>query len=133
MPVSKSQCEQPAVVVEKTDTEPRHGDDFGGEATADQKEAHRMRSLDAEPDKVLVASEADTASAKTAAEVADASAFLDVEQPTPPITDEEAGRIGFRRLSQTPIEDVAKVASEVSDSAALLDTEEQAVRFWALN
>jgi hypothetical protein len=127
--ISSSQPSHPTLVVEKTDTEPRHGDDFGDSATADQREAHRMRSSDAEPDQVIVTDQEATYSARTAAEVADSAARLDIEQPTPPITDEMAGRIGFRRLSQTPIEDVAAVASEVSDSAALMDADEQAVCF----
>ena len=87
-----------------------------------------MRSLDADPDLVMVSDKAATDSANTAAEVADAATSLDIEQPTPPISDAEAGRIGLRRLSQTPITDVANVASEVSDSAALLDTDELGVR-----
>lgn len=120
---------QPALIVEKTDAEPRHGDNFGDKATVDQREAYRMRSLDANPDQVIVRDKAAMESADTAAEVADAAAALDIEQPTPPITDVEAGRIGFRRLSQTPIADVAAVASEVSDSAALLDMDEHIVRF----
>lgn len=125
--ISSSQPSRPTLVVEKKDAEPRHGDDFGDGATEDQREAHRMRRLDAEPDQVILTDQAETYSARTAAEVADSAARLDVEQPTPPITDEMAGRIGFRRLSQTPVEDVAAVASEVSDSAALLDIEGQAV------
>lgn len=119
---------RPTLIVEKADAELRHGDDFGDKATADQREAHRMRSLDAEPDQVIVSGTAEAYSANTAAEVADVASFLDIQEPTPPITDAEAGRIGFRRLSQTPITDVAAVASEVSDSAALLDDDEHVVR-----
>ena len=110
--------------------EPRHGDDFGDRATFNQKEAQRMRSQDTEPDQIIVIDDAAKESANTAADVADAAALLDVEQPTPPISDAEAGRIGLRRLSQTPIADVAAVASEVSDSAALLDKDDLPVRFF---
>lgn len=59
--------------------------------------------------------------ADDAAEVADSAAQLDRNQPTPPISDAEAGRIGLRRLSSTPIPEVANTAAEVADSAALID------------
>jgi hypothetical protein len=88
-----------------------------------------MRSSDADADQVIIADKAAIDSANTAAEVADAAMALDIEPPTPPISDAEAGRIGLRRLSQTPIADVTAVSSEVSDSAALLDTDELGVRF----
>ncbi|KAH8653212.1 hypothetical protein BGZ60DRAFT_180509 [Tricladium varicosporioides] len=61
--------------------------------------------------------------ADTAAEVADSAAKLDHEEPTPPISDDEAGRIGYRRMSSTPIPQVARVAAEVADVAATLDQE----------
>jgi hypothetical protein len=122
------EASRPALVVEKTDSAPRYGDNFGANATMEQREAYHMRASDAEPDQVIVADDGADNTPNNAAEVADAAAALDLEPPTPPVTDEEAGRIGFRRLSQTPIEDVAAVASEVSDSAALLDHEEQPVR-----
>lgn len=63
--------------------------------------------------------------ADVAAEVADVAATLDRDQPTPPISDEEAGRIGFRRMSLTPIPQVAITAAEVADSAAVIDKEEE--------
>lgn len=125
---SRSSTNRPALVVEKTGVEPRHGDDFGDSATLNQKEAQRMRSQDAEPDQIIVIDDAAKESANTAADVADAAALLDVEQSTPPISDAEAGRIGLRRLSQTPIAEVAAVASEVSDSAALLDKDDLPLR-----
>jgi hypothetical protein len=59
--------------------------------------------------------------ANVAAEVAESAALLDQRQPTPPISDEEAGRIGYRRMSTTPIPDVASTAAEVADVAAKLD------------
>lgn len=59
--------------------------------------------------------------ASNAAEVADSAMTLDREAPTPPISDEEAGRIGYRRMSHTPIPEVAETAAEVADSAAILD------------
>lgn len=61
--------------------------------------------------------------ADTAAEVADSAAKLDHEEPTPPVSDDEAGRIGYRRMSNTPIPQVARVAAEVADVAATLDQE----------
>ncbi|OTA91581.1 hypothetical protein M434DRAFT_13031 [Hypoxylon sp. CO27-5] len=59
--------------------------------------------------------------AKTAAEVADSARILDPETPEPEISDGEAGRIGYRRLSSTPIRQVAETAMEVADVAAMLD------------
>jgi hypothetical protein len=59
--------------------------------------------------------------ANVAAEVADSAALLDQGQPTPPISDEEAGRIGYRRMSNTPIPEVAMTAAEVADVAAKLE------------
>jgi len=110
----------PAVVLEKVDSEPRHGDDFGESATFAQKDAHKLRAQDAEPDFVVVrAYTPDIAS--VAAEVADAAAILDRDIPTPPISDVEAGRIGFRRMSETPISEVADTAAEVAETAAVLD------------
>jgi hypothetical protein len=61
--------------------------------------------------------------AKTAAEVADSAALLDREEAEPEISDEEAGRLGVRRLSSTPIPEVAKTAAEVADTARTLDAE----------
>ncbi|POS85825.1 hypothetical protein EPUL_003365 [Erysiphe pulchra] len=62
--------------------------------------------------------------ANTAAEVADMAAILDQEPYSPPVSDEEAGQIGLRRLSMTPIAEVARVAAEVADVAASLDDEQ---------
>lgn len=59
--------------------------------------------------------------AGSAAEVADSAMLLDRDIPTPPMSDEEAGRTGYRRMSHTPIPEVAKTAAEVADSAAILD------------
>jgi len=59
--------------------------------------------------------------ASDAAEVADSAMTLDRSTPTPPMPDEEAGRIGYRRMSHTPIPEVADTAAEVADSAAILD------------
>ncbi|KAI9742600.1 MAG: hypothetical protein M1818_003741 [Claussenomyces sp. TS43310] len=125
----------PTLVVEKTDAEPSHGDDLGSEATVGQKDAHEMRAQDAEPDVVLVTPDvpaltpndttpgAAAESAGTAAEVADAAAILDREDSPPLMTNEEAGRTGHRRMSVTPIQQVALVAAEVADSAAKIDPE----------
>jgi hypothetical protein len=114
----------PTLIVEKVDTELRHGDDFGSAATVAQKDAHLLRSQDAVPDHITLRTETRTPElADTAYEVAESAALLDKDRdpPTPPISDEEAGRIGFRRMSSTPIPEVAKTAAEVADVAATLD------------
>lgn len=112
----------PEVVVEKVDEEPRHGDDFGPDATTGQKDAHDMRALDAEPDHAVIRSQTTTpVYANTAAEVADSAAILDREPSPAPVSDEEAGRTGERRMSTTPIPQVALIAAEVADIAAIID------------
>jgi hypothetical protein len=113
----------PVVVVEKTDTRPQHGDDFGKDASVGQKDAHEMRAADATPDITIVSPENDEdhIEAETAAEVADSAAIIDEEPATPPASDD--GRTGQRRMSMTPIPEVAATASEVADVAALLDQE----------
>ena len=114
--------QSPILVIEKTNQEPRHGDDFGAKSTVRQKDAHHLRAQDVEPDFVLIRNETRTPElADVAAEVADSAATLDRDEPTPPISDEEAGRVGFRRMSSTPIPEVAKTAAEVADTAALLE------------
>jgi len=65
--------------------------------------------------------------ARTAAEVADSAALLDEEEPYPDIPDDEAGRLGVRRLSSTPIPKVAQTAAEVADSAMFLDHDDDDV------
>ena len=40
---------KPTVAVEKVDSEPSHGDNFGEGATIGQKDAHKLRAQDAEP------------------------------------------------------------------------------------
>ncbi|KAK3944672.1 hypothetical protein QBC46DRAFT_337359 [Diplogelasinospora grovesii] len=65
--------------------------------------------------------------ARTADEVADSAALLDQEEPEPRIPDDEAGRIGYRRMSATPMPDVANTAAEVADTAKNLDNDEAPV------
>ncbi|KAK0630599.1 hypothetical protein B0T17DRAFT_488716 [Bombardia bombarda] len=65
--------------------------------------------------------------ARTAAEVADSAALLNKEEPESQMPDDEAGRIGFRRLTATPISEVANTAAEVADSAKKLDREEVSI------
>ncbi|KAI1476418.1 hypothetical protein F4774DRAFT_420782 [Daldinia eschscholtzii] len=65
--------------------------------------------------------------AQTAAEVADSARTLDAETPEPEISDAEAGRIGTRRMSTTPIAQVSETAIEVADVAAALDADESAL------
>ncbi|OJD36081.1 pt repeat family protein [Diplodia corticola] len=49
----------PAVVVEKVDDAPAHGDDLGAGATRGQHDAHAKRAADAEPDEVVVTGDVD--------------------------------------------------------------------------
>jgi hypothetical protein len=114
----------PLLVVEKVDSRPTHGDDFGAEATAGQAKAHALRAEDTEPDYVVVRGNHTPEIADVAAEVADSAATLDRETASPSIPDEEAGRIGLRRMSNTPIPEVANTAAEVADIASTLDKEE---------
>ncbi|TAQ83404.1 hypothetical protein B7494_g8271 [Chlorociboria aeruginascens] len=114
----------PTLAFENVDSEPRHGDGFEKNSTVGEKDAHQLRAQDAEPDLVVLRKDSHTPElANVAAEVADSvlECGLDRSTPTPPISDEEAGRIGFRRMSATPIPEVAETAAEVSDSAAKLD------------
>ncbi|KAI9832684.1 MAG: hypothetical protein M1819_004270 [Sarea resinae] len=141
---AEQQAPTPAVVVEKVNAEPSHGDDFGPSATHGQKEAHEQRALDAKPDKVLIEPEPASAnepanltatapvddpsssvseSAATAAEVADSAAELhdSLDERKIGTTD-----VTSRRLSSTPIPEVANTAAEVADIAAGLgDTLEE--------
>ncbi|KAI0024763.1 hypothetical protein F4780DRAFT_768715 [Xylariomycetidae sp. FL0641] len=61
--------------------------------------------------------------ADTAAEVAESASMLDPETPEPKVSDEDAGRTGLRRMSNTPIGEVASTAAEVADEAAKLEDE----------
>jgi len=119
----------PFTVLEKADNDLKHGDDFGVKATASQKVAHEKRSADAGPDYVVVHDQNPTDGPGNAAEVADSAALLDKEASTPTVPDDEAGRIGLRRLSTTPIRDVARVAAEVAQSAASLDLDYEDERY----
>lgn len=105
---------------------PTRGSDFGVDSTTGLKDATLLKPEDLEP---VIRGETHTPDfARVAAEVGDSAATLDRRSPTPPITDEEAGQTGFRRMSQTPIPEVAKTAAEVADSAAIVDKEEHTVR-----
>ncbi|RYP45936.1 hypothetical protein DL769_011425 [Monosporascus sp. CRB-8-3] len=64
--------------------------------------------------------------ANTASEVADSAALLDAETPEAEMSDGQAGETGFRRLSDTPIGEVAQTAAEVSLSAKQLDDDKSA-------
>ncbi|RFU29690.1 hypothetical protein B7463_g6630, partial [Scytalidium lignicola] len=116
----------PVTVLEKAGGDPKHGDDFGPEATASRKVAHEKRAADADPDFVVVKEEENiTDESDVAAQVADSAVLLDKEASTPPVSDDVAGRTGLRRLSNTPIQDVARIAAEVAQSAASLDKDDQ--------
>jgi hypothetical protein len=58
---------------------------------------------------------------RTAAEVADSAALLDKEPAEPEVSAKEAGETGFRRMTATPIPEVADTAAEVADTAEKLD------------
>ncbi|KAK0623512.1 hypothetical protein B0T14DRAFT_494978 [Immersiella caudata] len=62
--------------------------------------------------------------AGVAAEVADSAAILNKEKPETPVPDDLAGKIGYRRLTSTPIGEVASTAAEVADTARDLDNAE---------
>ncbi|KAI2626583.1 hypothetical protein GGR54DRAFT_629004 [Hypoxylon sp. NC1633] len=62
--------------------------------------------------------------ANTAAEVADSAQMIDAETTEPEISNYEAGKIGIRRLSSTPISQVAETSMEVSTTAAGLDIDD---------
>ncbi|KAL9085462.1 MAG: hypothetical protein Q9165_007612 [Trypethelium subeluteriae] len=52
--VTKEISEIPAVVIDKVNAEPVHGDDLGPDASEGQKTAHERRAVDAQPDEVKV-------------------------------------------------------------------------------
>lgn len=123
-PANPSAMEEhiPTLVVEKSDDSPSFGEDLGPNSTVGEKDADATRSADAEPDQVIIRSEnAASLVADTIAEVSDSAALLDARATTPEIPDKEAGEIGFRRMSSTPIPEVAQTAAEVADSALSLD------------
>lgn len=115
----------PALVVEKLEPEPKEeGEKSSVEHTAVRHDTDHLQTVDFTQETRNGARTPELAD--VAAEVADVAATLDRNQPTPPISDEEAGRIGFRRMSSTPIPQVAITAAEVADSAAIIDKEEEA-------
>ncbi|CBX97486.1 hypothetical protein LEMA_P106170.1 [Plenodomus lingam JN3] len=61
-PPSSKSAKIPLLVVEKTDDEPAHGDDFGERATSGQKLAHQQRAADASPDCLVIAAESSVSS-----------------------------------------------------------------------
>jgi hypothetical protein len=114
----------PALLVADKAPEPNHNPDIDEDSSDVAKDEQLLKTRAAEPDYVVLRSETRTPNiADSAAEVADSAESLDRRSPTPPMSDEVAGRIGFRRMSQTPIPEVADVAAEVADSAAILDRE----------
>jgi hypothetical protein len=61
---------------------------------------------------------------RTAAAVADSAALLDAEPAEREIPDDEAGKLGYRRMTATPIREVAQTAAEVADTAEGLDKDD---------
>jgi hypothetical protein len=116
----------PALIVENTDSEPRP-EEFQADTAVKENNALDLQKLstqDTEPDYVIIKKDSKTSEvANAAAEVADAAtgAGLDRDESAPTITDEEAGRIGLRRMSRTPILEVANTAAEVADADAEAD------------
>lgn len=107
--------------------EPPKDDNVGGDVTSSPKGADLLKTPNSEPDYVVVRADTHTPDlARVAADVADSAEILDQRTPTPEIGDEEAGRLGLRRMSETPIPEVANTAAEVADSAAILDKEDAA-------
>ncbi|RAL63658.1 hypothetical protein DID88_003701 [Monilinia fructigena] len=94
---------------------------LGSDATVAQKDAHALHALDAVPDQITTQKAATPELVNVAAEVADSAELLDEAPPTPPMSDKEAGEFGYRRLSHTPIPEVAEAAAEVADVAAQID------------
>lgn len=120
--MSAETISSPPLSVEKVDDELRHDGESNWATEDGFKETLPIRSVI--PDYVLSRAESRTPElAETAAEVSESAALLDRDRdpPTPPISDEEAGRIGYSRMSSTPIPEVAKTAAEVADVAAKLD------------
>lgn len=119
----------PELLVEKVDTNHQLEDNLDSSATTGPKDNHEMGVKNVELSRAIIRSGTSTpayaADAADAAEVADTAATLDREASPVPLSDEEAGRIGMRRLSNTPIPEVALTAAEVADSAAVLDQDEQ--------
>jgi hypothetical protein len=114
------------LIVEKTDAEPNHSDDFGNNtATVGQKEAHDMRAPDAEPVATIVKTHKPLpAETKDIAKPEDAALTTDGKGSSPQSPDAELSILEERRLSHTPIPEVAATAAEVADSAAKIDREE---------
>ncbi|KAI9675352.1 MAG: hypothetical protein M1817_001256 [Caeruleum heppii] len=92
------QVECPTVTVEKSDSRPSFGDDFGPSATVAQKLEHKRRESDAQPDKVVLSVE---------------PSFV---PPSP--SDHSVELDGGKSISES-----ANVAAEVADTAAALDPE----------
>ena len=120
---------RPAVVVEKADSDPQHAEAYQADTAAKETDAPNQQNLstqDAEPEYVVVRNESNTPEmADAAAEAADAAtgAGLDPEEQAPIVPDDEAGHIGLRRMSRTPIPEVADTAAEVADADAEADAE----------
>lgn len=101
----KSNTSSPAPEIQATDREPSH-----------------LKLPDASNDNTKTHPRSTTPDvAQVAAEVADSAAKLDNGPPSPEIADDEAGRIGYRRMSSTPIPEVSETAAEVADVAAKID------------
>ncbi|KAF4624681.1 hypothetical protein G7Y89_g13487 [Cudoniella acicularis] len=122
-PEVKEMPSSPAVVVERAESDLQFSSD-SKEQEAIKPEPGHLSAQEPHSDRAATSNGATTPDlADTAAEVAESAAVLDHNPPTPPISDDEAGRIGYRRMSNTPIPQVAKVAVEVADVAATLDNE----------
>lgn len=102
----------PAVVLEKTDDRPVHGDDLGANSSQGQKEAHEKRAADAEPDEVIVSG--------------------DVQEPAAPVdfaaAEDQCPLLPHEKLDLEPESDEAPLLPhERSASVSSEDDEEEAV------
>ncbi|KAG9230005.1 hypothetical protein BJ875DRAFT_445425 [Amylocarpus encephaloides] len=105
---------------ESTSKDSREGSE-NGDSPAIKKFPDHLQLLDPKVEDATRRGAKTPELASVAAEVAGSAAILDRDQPMPPISDEEAGKIGYRRMSSTPVPQVARVAAEVADTAATLD------------
>ncbi|KAE8454152.1 hypothetical protein EG329_005077 [Mollisiaceae sp. DMI_Dod_QoI] len=102
----------PALVVENAESEPKQEEKSSAGATHVGHDSDHLQASETTEDMVSRNGSRTPELADVAAEVAETAATLDREEPGPPISDEEAGRIGFRRMSSTPIPQVALTAAE---------------------
>lgn len=121
-PPSGSDLSFHELVAEEVNGKFQFKDHFGSNVSIGKMNTHSLRAKGAESGHTVVGSETSTpVYANIAAEVADSAAMLDREPSPVRVSDEEAGRTGERRMSSTPIPQVALTAAEVADIAMVID------------